>query len=74
MTDTEMLDWMDKNNERFKMGWEAGLAPAGNLFVRPYICLAGKPRTIREAIEGAKEEARRRAFDTLPDDYEAPHA
>jgi len=46
----DMLDWLDETNKRFKMGWEVGAAPAGNVSVRTII-MGGKP--IREAIRAA---------------------
>lgn len=50
--DSALLDWLDEQNNRFKMGWEVGTATAGNVSVRTII-MGGK--SIREAILTAKE-------------------
>jgi len=48
--DAARLDFLDTNVHRFRMGWEIGAAPVGNLSVRSII-MGGKP--IREAIDAA---------------------
>lgn len=48
--DTARLDWLDETNKRFRMGWQVGVAPAGNCSVKAII-MGGKP--IREAIDAA---------------------
>ena len=48
--DAARLDFLDTNVHRFRMGWEVGAAPVGNLSVRSII-MGGKP--IREAIDAA---------------------
>lgn len=52
--DSAMLDWLDKNNARFQMGWRVGIAPAGNASIQSVIQLGGQPLTsIRAAIRAA---------------------
>ena len=51
--DTERLDFLD-TNKRFRMGWNVGAAPAGNLSIQSIIT-GGKP--IREAIDAARHLA-----------------
>lgn len=52
--DSELLDWLDATNKRFKMGWKVGVAPAGNCSVQSIICLGNsEPATIREAVRAA---------------------
>ena len=52
--DSAMLDWLDKNNARFQMGWRVGIAPAGNAAIQSVIQLGGQPLTsIRAAIRAA---------------------
>lgn len=54
--DSELLDWLDSTNKRFKMGWKVGVAPAGNCSVQSIICLGNsEPVTIRAAIRAAAE-------------------
>lgn len=48
--DAERLDWLDATNKRFRMGWQFGVAPAGNVSAQ-VIIMGGKP--IREAIDAA---------------------
>ena len=48
--DGKLLDWLDAQNLRFRMGWDVGAAPAGNVSVR-VIIMGGKP--IRDAIRAA---------------------
>lgn len=53
--DSELLDWLDATNKRFKMGWKVGVAPAGNCSVQSVICLGNsEPVTIRAAIRAAR--------------------
>jgi len=53
--DSELLDWLDATNKRFKMGWEVGVSPAGNCRVQSVICLGNsEPVTIRAAIRAAR--------------------
>jgi len=52
--DSELLDWLDATNKRFKMGWKVGVAPAGNCSVQSVIFLGNsEPVTIRAAIRAA---------------------
>jgi hypothetical protein len=46
--DSARLDWLDAANARFRMGWDVGCAPAGNVSVKTII-MGGKK--IREAID-----------------------
>ncbi len=55
-SDALRLDWLDQTNKRFKMGWDVGLAPAGNCSVK-VIIMGGKP--IREAIDAAITAAKK---------------
>jgi hypothetical protein len=48
--DAARLDFLDTNCHKFRMGWEVGAAPVGNLSVQAII-RGGK--TIREAIDAA---------------------
>ena len=50
--DAARLDYLD-GNLRFKMGWNIGAAPAGNLSVTSVIFLGKPPVTIRQAIDAA---------------------
>jgi len=53
--DSELLDWLDATNKRFKMGWKVSVAPAGNCSVQSVICLGNsEPVTIRAAIRAAR--------------------
>lgn len=47
--DTRRLDFLD-GNSRFRMGWQVGVAPVGNVSVTSVV-MGGKP--IREAIDAA---------------------
>ena len=52
--DSELLDWLDATNKRFKMGWKVSVAPAGNCSVQSVIFLGNnEPVTIRAAIRAA---------------------
>lgn len=52
--DSELLDWLDSTNKRFKMGWKVSVAPAGNCSVQSVIFLGNsEPVTIRAAIRAA---------------------
>ena len=58
--DSELLDWLDATNKRFKMGWKVGVAPAGNCSVQSIICLGNsEPATIRAAIRAARAAERK---------------
>jgi hypothetical protein len=48
--DAALLDFLDTNVHKFRMGWQVGAAPVGNLSVRAII-MGGQP--IREAIRSA---------------------
>lgn len=48
--DAKRLNWLDDTNKRFRMGWEVGQAPAGNVSIRTIIT-GGK--SIRDAIDAA---------------------
>jgi hypothetical protein len=53
--DSELLDWLDATNKRFKMGWKVSVAPAGNCSVQSVIFLGNsEPVTIRAAIRAAR--------------------
>lgn len=55
--DAARLDWLDATNQRFRMGWKVGKAPAGNVSVQAVIQLGSGPLTsIREAIDKAMED------------------
>lgn len=52
--DTERLDWLDAKNRPFRMGWQARVTPAGNVYVSSIIQLGDQPLTpIRDAIDAA---------------------
>lgn len=51
--DAQRLDWLDATNARFKMGWDVGVAPAGNVSVKSVIQLGRTPTSIRDAIDAA---------------------
>ena len=53
--DAARLDFLDRN-AKFRMGWEVGAAPMGNLSVQSII-MGGKP--IREAIDAAIRSMRK---------------
>jgi hypothetical protein len=53
--DAERLDFLDTNVHKFRMGWQVGAAPVGNLSVRAII-MGGSP--IREAIDSAMAASR----------------
>ena len=58
--DSELLDWLDATNKRFKMGWKVGVAPAGNCSVQSIICLGNsEPVNIRAAIRAAIAQERK---------------
>jgi len=46
------LDWLDRPLEAMRMGWVAGIAPAGNITI--WNVWGGK-QTIRQAIDAAIE-------------------
>jgi predicted ribonuclease toxin of YeeF-YezG toxin-antitoxin module len=52
--DAARLDWLDATNARFRMGWNVGQAPAGNVSVDTVIFLGKPPVTIRAAIDAAR--------------------
>lgn len=52
--DAERLDYLDRTNARFRMGWTVGVAPAGNVSVQSVIHTAGRVIGIREAIDAAR--------------------
>lgn len=54
--DAKRLNWLDDTNKRFRMGWEVGQAPAGNVSIRTIIT-GGK--SIRDAIDAAMLTAAR---------------
>ena len=58
--DSELLDWLDATNKRFKMGWKVGVAPAGNCSVQSIICLGNSELVnIRAAIRAAIAQERK---------------
>lgn len=52
--DAERLDFLDRTNARFRMGWKVGKAPAGNVSVQSVIHAVGRVVGIREAIDAAR--------------------
>lgn len=52
--DGERLDFLDRTNARFRMGWKVSKAPAGNVSVQSVIHAAGRVIGIREAIDAAR--------------------
>lgn len=52
--DAERLDFLDRTNARFRMGWKVGTAPAGNVSVQSVIHAVGRVIGIREAIDAAR--------------------
>lgn len=52
--DAELLDWLDAKNKPFKMGWQVGVAPAGNVVVKSVIYPTTEPVAIRSAIRAAR--------------------
>lgn len=52
--DAERLNFLDRINARFRMGWKVGIAPAGNVSVQSVIHAAGRVIGIREAIDAAR--------------------
>lgn len=53
--DSALLDWLDAQNLRMRMGWKVGVAPAGNVSITSVIQLGGEPTTIRAAIDKARQ-------------------
>jgi hypothetical protein len=51
--DAQRLNWLDQTNERFKMGWRVGIAPAGNVSIQRVIELGEDKTSIRAAIDKA---------------------
>lgn len=58
--DAERLDWLDKTNSKFKMGWSVWVAPAGNVSISSIIQPV-RVVTIREAIDAARAAAKGKA-------------
>jgi Lar family restriction alleviation protein len=52
--DAARLDFLDRTNARFRMGWKVGKAPAGNVSVQSIIHAVGRVIGIREAIDAAR--------------------
>ena len=52
--DVSLLDWLDAKNKPFKMGWQVGVAPAGNVVVKSVIYPITEPVSIRSAIRAAR--------------------
>ncbi|MDR8077813.1 hypothetical protein KPA96_19345 [Burkholderia cenocepacia] len=52
--DAARLDWLDTANAPLKMGWQVGVAPAGNVSIRAVIQLGDKLTSIRDAIDAAR--------------------
>ena len=53
--DAARLDWLDAQNLRFRMGWQVGKAPAGNVSVKSVIFAGTQPPvSIRAAIDAAR--------------------
>ena len=53
--DAARLDWLDAQNLRFRMGWQVGKAPAGNVSVKGVIFAGTQPPvSIRAAIDAAR--------------------
>ena len=51
--DKRRLDAMDSINAKLRLGWRAGLAPAGNISITSVVELGGNIRGIRQAIDAA---------------------
>jgi hypothetical protein len=56
-TDTERLDWLERTNKPFNMGWRVGIAPAGNLRIESVIQLGSAVTPIRDAIDAARNQS-----------------
>lgn len=56
--DAERLDFLDRTNAPFKMGWSVGTAPAGNVSVQAVIQLGREITPIRAAIDAAIASAK----------------
>lgn len=56
--DAKRLDWLDAVNAPFRMGWQIGLAPAGNVAIHSVIQLGDGAKTtpIRAAIDAAMQQ------------------
>ncbi|MDD1789049.1 hypothetical protein [Burkholderia gladioli] len=53
--DAVRLNWLDATNKRFRMGWSAGVAPAGNCRLQSIIQPDGNLTSVREAIDAARK-------------------
>ncbi|MBU9378739.1 hypothetical protein [Burkholderia gladioli] len=53
--DAARLNWLDATNKRFRMGWSAGVAPAGNCRLQTIIQPDGNLTSVREAIDAARK-------------------
>ncbi|WP_146128062.1 Lar family restriction alleviation protein [Burkholderia gladioli] len=53
--DAARLNWLDTTNKRFRMGWSAGVAPAGNCRLQSIIQPDGNLTSVREAIDAARK-------------------